>query len=93
MPQTVAGGGIRSLNASAYNYYAVFQFSRSGKFIRKVRSNGRASGEYTGVRSTDTDQGSETIYISFDKKVSRFDFKGNCPEDISTSLNPLRLSL
>lgn len=29
----------------AYDYNAVFQFSRSGKYIRQVGSNGRAAGE------------------------------------------------
>lgn len=62
-----------------YDMRGVYQFSRQGKFVRKIGKQGRGPGEYVDIKEMTADEGSQRFYIlcNFVKQILVYDFDGN----------------
>lgn len=60
----------------------LYQFDKSGKYIRKIGSRGRGPHEYTNIISFTCSVNNNRIYISTLGKILCFDFQGNFIEEI-----------
>lgn len=62
-----------------YDMRGVYQFSRQGKFVRKIGKQGRGPGEYVAIKEMTADEDSQRFYIlcNFVKQVLVYDFNGN----------------
>lgn len=61
-----------------WDSHAIYQFDRSGKFIRKIGKSGKGPGEYQGVRDLVADESKGLLYIlpNWTRNVLVYDFNG-----------------
>jgi hypothetical protein len=57
----------------------VYQFLRSGKFVRRIGNRGRGPGEYPSIKDISADENSQRFYIlaNYLKQIMIYDFDGN----------------
>lgn len=57
----------------------ISQFSRSGKYVRKIGKMGRGPGEYPGMRDFAVDESTQRLFIlaNFTRQIFIYDFNGN----------------
>lgn len=57
----------------------IYQFSRTGKFIRKVGSIGKGPGEYLGFRDLSVDETNQKLYVltNWTREILIYGFDGN----------------
>jgi hypothetical protein len=83
LPESVLGR-IQRLVATE-KYFFVFdnrdisQFSRSGKYIRKIGKSGRGPGEYPALRDFAVDESTQHLFVlgNFIRQIFVYDFNGN----------------
>ena len=61
------------------DFKQLYQFKRTGEFVRKIGSNGKGPGEYLYVVSLDINEDLREVYVfcNVSRKVLIYDFEGN----------------
>jgi hypothetical protein len=82
-PECALGRIVHLIATQNYFFVAdirmIYQFSRNGKFIRKVGSKGKGPGEYLGFRDLSVDETDQKLYIltNWTKEILIYGFDGN----------------
>ncbi len=91
-PKALIGNALLDIDVSDSFIFVtegsnILKFSRNGKFLHKIGSQGKGSGQYLGLRNISLDEKKKIVYIypNYNRKIFKYSFDGEYLGDISFS--------